>query len=280
MRILVIGAAGLTGAEVCRVLVARGHSLVGLTRRPESSVRIPDGVERVVVDCRETEAVSERLAGIDVVVHVAGILFGEDLARARGIGDMKLIVVSTAGIYSAHRASVDAYRRNEAALRAVSMRLTVVRPTMIYGSGRDRNVHHVIGWARRWGLLPIVGRGDQRIQPIHYADVAAALASFAERPVTGTFDAGGGAALTVHDAAVAIFGALGRPPRLVSVPRVLALGAARGVDAVRGSRWAERIERLTEDRSVDNSALVAVTGLVPRDFATGLRDQMREMRLR
>ena len=66
-----------------------------------------------------------------------------------------------------------------------------------------------------------------------------------------------------------------QPERIIHVPvallRLLALVLDRGT---RG-RWSERVERATEDRSVDNSGLVAATGLHPRDFPTGLADMLR-----
>lgn len=278
MKVLVTGAAGLTGAEVARALLTRGHSVVGVIHREEQRSRVPVGTEIAIADCRDATRMDALIATVDALVHVAGILLGRDIARiGRLRAPSSVVVVSTASIYSAHRASAGLYRANEEALRAARPDLVLVRPTMIYGSVRDRNVHHVIRFAHRYGLLPLFGSGDQRIQPIHYKDVAGALAALVGARAPAPLDAGGGEALTLRASAEAIFAALGLAPRFVPVPRGPTLAAARVLDLLRGSRWAERIERMSEDRSVDNGPLITLTGLSPRDFPTGVRQEVAAM---
>lgn len=65
---------------------------------------------------------------------------------------------------------------------------------------------------------------------------------------------------------------------MVSVPRPAALAFAWAVDRVRGGRWVERIERLSEDRSVDNTAAVRLTGVRPRAFGDGIAEEADAMR--
>ncbi|MGH2499519.1 MAG: NAD-dependent epimerase/dehydratase family protein, partial [Candidatus Limnocylindria bacterium] len=268
--------AGLTGGAVVRDLARRGHDVIGVVRRGEQRGRL-GGMETAVADCADPEAMAALLAGCDGLVHVAGIALGSALASVRGLRRLStVVVVSSAGIYSAHQPSAALYREGEEALRAARPDLVLVRPTMIYGSERDRNVHHVIRFARRYGFLPIVGRGAGRLQPIHYADLAAAIGALVDAEVGEPLDAGGAAPITTRDAARAIFAALGRPARLVAVPAAPAWLLARAVDALRGTRWAERVRRAKEDRSVDNARLVQLTGVRPRDFETGVRDQVRE----
>ena len=268
------GAAGLTGGAVARQLEEAGHEVIGVVRR--DGQRSAAGTT-TVADLRDTRAMRAVLEGADACVHVAGIQLGEVLASA-GARTRRLVVVSSAGIYSRHRASAATYERHEVALRDGAANCVIVRPTMIYGSIRDRNVHHVVALARRYRVLPIVGDGRSLIQPIHYEDLSEALAQLAAGTATGIVNAGGGAAITIRDAALAVFLAIGARPQLVSVPAGPAMTMARLVDAVRGSRWTERLERLAEDRSVDNARLIALTGRVPRDLPTGLRDMVRNER--
>ena len=275
MKILVTGAAGLTGGAVVRCLADAGHEVLAFVRRPTP---IPAASEVIVGDCRDSRALAAAVERAGALVHVAGILLGSDVAAA-GIGDLPSVVaVSSAGVYSWHRSSAQAYLHGERAIAAANPRSTFVRPTMIYGALRDRNVHHVLQFADRFGFLPIFGSGDGLVQPIHYEDLAAAVAGLvgvhAERPV----DAGGGAPLSIREAASSVFAALGRPPRLVGLPIGLAVLAARGVDLATGRRVAERLERLTEDRSADNHTLVTLTGVRLRGFREGVREQVLRMR--
>lgn len=239
---------------------------------------MPPGVTPVVADCDQPEAIGPLAAAADAIVHVAGITAWRGLASAPELDrPAAVLIVSSAGVYSRHRSSAAAYRLGEERLRGRRPDAVIVRPTMIYGSSRDRNVHHVIAAARRYGMLPMIGSGEALIQPIHYRDLSAAICALVGRTSPLAVDAGGGSALTLRAAAEAVFAALGRPVRLVRVPAAAALTAARAIDAVRGSRWAERILRMSEDRSVDTGPLVAMTGVTPRDFPEGVRQQAREM---
>lgn len=278
MRLVVTGAAGLTGAEIVRELVRRGHSVIGVTRRRASVSRMSAlGIEAVAADCADPAALAPHLRRADGLVHVAGILLGSGVAAA-GLGDLgRVVVMSTAGIYSRSRTSVDLYRRNEDALRAAHPGVLFVRPTMIYGSPRDRNVHRVIAWVRRFRALPLPSGGTSLLQPIHYADLARVTAILVDRHATGVVDAGGPSPITVRHAAEAIFAALGLPPILVPVPIGAALPVARLADLLAGGRWAERIERLREDRVVGDRRLRELTGERLRTFEEGVRDEVAEM---
>lgn len=270
MRILVTGAAGLTGGAVAHRLAELGHDVTGVVRRVGQSSA---GGTTVVADVTSTDMMRCLLTATDACVHVAGIQLGERLGAVRA-GAHRLVAVSSAGIYSRHRASAATYGRHELALQTAFENCLIVRPTMIYGSRRDRNVHQVLAFARRYRFLPLVGRGDSLVQPIHYLDLAEALVALVLGDAIGIVDAGGGAPLTVREAAIAVFHALHLPPRLLPIPLAPAVKAAHLIDAIRQSRVSERLERLAEDRSVDNSRLVALSGLVPRELPVGLRDMV------
>lgn len=270
------GAAGMTGSELVARLIARGHEVRAVVRH---AVSIPGAASVAIGDCADGTVVGPLIHDTDVLVHGAGILEGVRMARVPGIGDVKrIVIVSSAGVYSRHRASVSAYREGEAALAGVARSSVIVRPTMIYGSERDRNIHHVIAAAVRWGVLPLFGPGSALVQPIHFADLASALAEITDSATTGTIDAGGGDVLTGRDLLRTVFACLGRPARLIQLPLAPGIWAARVADRILGGRLAERLERLTEDRSVDNGRLLAITGVHPRRFADGVRDEISRLR--
>lgn len=219
------------------------------------------------------------LRDADVLVHAAGISEGVRLAKLASLRHLRrLVVLSSAGVYSAHRASAATYLDAERALSAVHSSALFVRPTMIYGSSRDRNIHHVIEFAKRFGVLPRIGSGSARLQPIHFADLSAAICALSDDGPHGTLDAGGGAPISLLGLLRTVFAALELPARILPVPMLPALAAARAVDHLVGGRWAERVERMAEERTVDIAKLVAYTGLNPRSFEEGVRDEVAQMR--
>jgi nucleoside-diphosphate-sugar epimerase len=275
MTILVTGAGGLTGGEIARRFVAEGNRVIAVSRR-EPAVA---GATSVIGDATDPLVLAPHLENADLVVHVAGILDGERLARMPGLGRVRrLVVVSSAAVYSAHRSSAAAYLAGERALAAVHPAALFVRPTMIYGSSRDRNIHHVIQFAHRFGLLPQIGEGDAKLQPIHFEDLTAATVALAASDRTGTVDAGGGAPIALRALLREVFAALGRPARVIRIPLTPALIAARVIDRSGARRVTERLERMAEERTVDNAALTAATAVRPRAFEQGVRDQVAAMR--
>lgn len=275
MRVAVTGAHGLTAGALVRVLAERGHDVVAVVRRGGP---VPGACEIVTGDAADAGVLARALAGADALVHVAGIHLGERLAAADAVRTVpRLVVVSTAGVYSPHRTSAALYAHNEETLRAARPDATIVRPTMIYGSPRDRNVHRVITFARQWRVLPLPNGGRALIQPIDYADLAAAIASLVPVDAPGVVDAGGPAPISLETAAHTIFRVLGFAPRLVPVPVSVAISAARVVDGAAGSRWSERLERTREDRVVSNARLIELTQADLRPFEVGVREEVAAM---
>lgn len=246
-----------------------------MVRRPEQRLSVAAGADVIVADCFDAERMDDLLGRHDVFVHVAGIRLGEALARLPNLAEPQhVVVVSSAAVNSKHRASASIYRSGERAILGVRPDAVLLRPTMIYGSLRDRNVHHVLAFARRYRFLPLFGDGTALVQPVHFGDVAAAVVALVGVRAAQPLEIGAAAAMTVRSAAETMLAAVGEPPRLIRVPFGPALRLAQVADSLRGSRIGERIERMLEDRIADNAAITAATGIVPRSFAVGVYQQV------
>ena len=77
--------------------------------------------------------------------------------------------------------------------------ITVLRPTLLYGSGRDRSLTPLIALARRWKILPMPSTAKGLRQPVHVEDVAVAILACLDAPaelIAGrAFDLPGGEVL-------------------------------------------------------------------------------------
>ncbi len=86
----------------------------------------------------------------------------------------------------------------ETLLFSTGQAVTVLRPTLIYGTGHDRSLSPLAEFARRrgWMVLPVGGTGLR--QPVHVDDVAEAVLRCLERPQTigHAYDLPGGERLT------------------------------------------------------------------------------------
>jgi len=279
VRVLITGGTGLTGGEIARLLSQWGHS-VRVVSRHNRVIGPRSEIETVAADCRDTEKMAPLVAQTDCLIHVAGVLLGEAIARIPTLrAPTSVILISSAAIYSRHRHSAVAYRAGEDLIAAVRPDVAIVRPTLVYGAARDRgvhdrNMHYVLRFARRYRFLPLTGDGDGLIQPVFYADLARAVAGLVHVGNGGILDVGGGAPVSIREAAAIVFNVLGLPQRVVKLPSRVSIAGAILLDKLRGSRWRERLDRLTEDRVVDNARISALVGITPRGLSEGLRDQV------
>lgn len=96
----------------------------------------------------------------------------------------------------------------------------ILRPTLIYGLGRDKNISEIARFIRRFGFFPVLGKATGLRQPIHAKDVAAACFSAlqATSAANRAYNISGGETLTYREMIARVFAALGRRPRFLSVP--------------------------------------------------------------
>ncbi len=147
---------------------------------------------------------------------------------------------------------------------------TLLRPTLIYGCGMDRNVTIIARFIRRFGFFPLVGNGKGYRQPVHADDVAAACFTVLNRPVTFNrdYNLSGGQTLTFREMVETVFLALDKKPRIVSVPLILAAPLIKLATYTQAYRHInkEMIERVNTDMCFDSSDAKRDFGYSPRKF--------------
>ncbi len=146
----------------------------------------------------------------------------------------------------------------------------ILRPTLIYGYGRDKNVTEILRFVRRWGGFPLLGRADGLRQPVHAEDVAMACVSALTVPAAGNqvYNLSGGETLSYREMVCRIFAAIGKRPRAVTIPRWLfrlAVTTLRRLPRYRN--WTtEMAERMNRDLVFDHGDAARDLGFSPRPF--------------
>lgn len=192
----------------------------------------------------------------------------EYFALLEAQGAQRVVVLSSTSRYSKEHS-------NDAAEQAVSRRFAdaearvqewaehrgiewvILRPTLIYGLGRDKNITEIARFIRRFGFFPLFGKAKGFRQPIHAVDVAAACLSALQAPCAGNhaYNISGGETLTYRDMVVRVFRILGRSPRMlpVSLPAFsAAIALLRHLPRYR--KWSSAMaERMNQDMVFDHS---------------------------
>jgi len=146
----------------------------------------------------------------------------------------------------------------------------ILRPTLIYGGGRDRNVCEIARFIRRFRFFPIVGSARGLRQPVRSSDVATACVCALEAKglKNCSYNISGEEILTYRDMVVRIFQTLGGRPRLVPVPLWLFRLVLTGVRRLpRYREWSvAMVERMSQDLVFDNAAAKRDFGFSPSAF--------------
>ena len=191
MKIFISGGTGFVGGHVCRALLGRGHELRLLVHRREGVAE--SGIELFEGDVTRPGSFVEGLNGCDAVVNLVGIIRE---FPSKGVTFEKLHVQGTeamlevtrkAGIsrylqmsaLGARPAAVSAYHRTkwlaEESVRGSGLEWTIFRPSLIFGP-HDAFINMLAAQLRLAPVMPVIGSGGYRLQPIHADDVARCFA--------------------------------------------------------------------------------------------------------
>lgn len=273
MRIFVTGASGFIGGALCAQLLARGHDVSALVRRPGSE---PPGTRAVAGDLSDGARLSEALAGAerpDCVVHLAAEIASQRSAHkihavnVNGTSRLidaclalagpdpsrgpRFVFASTVVTGDAHGALLDentplpvatpygrSKQQGESLVLRSGLPAVVIRPSHVYGPG-GWYAQELITRLRQPGRFAVIGHGQNLWDVVHVDDVSLALTLAAERAGAGSiYHIVNDTPLTYHDFMTLTARALGvGPPRRIpaALARLVA-GSAAVAAVIRSAR--------------------------------------------
>lgn len=287
MNVFVTGGTGFTGSYTVPLLLQRGFR-VRCLYRPDSDRSVvpqPD-VEWVAGDLSDPDALGAAMQGSEALVNIASLGFGHAdsiLGAARRAGIERAVFVSTTAVFTQLNARSKQIRlAAEEAIRASGLKYTILRPTMIYGSRRDRNMWRLIRFLRYSPLVPVFGDGNRLQQPIYVGDVAQAIVSClcSERTIGRSYNIAGREPLTYNQVLDTIAGLLGKRIWKVHVPSGPVVGLLRLIERLHlpFPIKAEQVLRLNEDKSFSYEEAQRDFGFEPLAFVEGVRIELDDHR--
>jgi uncharacterized protein YbjT (DUF2867 family) len=231
MKVFVTGASGFVGREILRQLHAAEHS-VRILARDRRSLRVhkAEAGHRVEIhpgNVLHAPSLDGAMAGCDAVVHLIGIIseVGEStfenvhrrgtenmVAGARNAGVKRFLHMSALGTRAN---AVSRYHQSkwaaEEIVRRSGLDFTIFRPSIIYGP-EDQFVNLFARMSRFSPVLPVMGSGRGRFQPVPVADVATCFIRALTEPksIGQTFDLCGAEIFTLAEVLGQILSVTGR----------------------------------------------------------------------
>lgn len=295
MKVFVSGGTGFVGEHVCRALRESGHEVRLLVHRSKAGVK-ESGITYAEGDIARLESFAVEVSGCDAVINLVGIIRE---FPSRGATFESLHVQATANMLEAARRAgvtrylqmsalgtrpdaVSAYHqtkwRAEEMVRESSLEWTIFRPSLIFGP-RDAFINMLAAQLRLAPLMPVIGSGRYRLQPIHADDVARCFVRALEMPETigQTYELCGNDRLSYEDLLDMIAVTLGRPKPII--PH-LPLGLMKLVVPVLQNVpqfpiTMDQLQMLLEE-SICDGAWQQVFGFEPRGLQDGIAEYLRK----
>jgi NADH dehydrogenase len=239
MLITIYGGSGFLGRHLVRALAKRGYRIRNAVRRPDLAGHLqPLGrvgqIHSVQANLRDQASVERAALGADVLINLVGILFergkqhfgavhaqgAERVAQAARMHGVPLVHVSAIG---ADANSTSAYARTKAdgetrVLAAVPS-AAIMRPSVMFGP-EDNFLNLFASLAQMSPVLPLIGGGNTKFQPVFVGDVAQAIAKAVDgkaRPGS-VYELGGPEVLTFKEILEYLLKVIGRKRLLLPLP--------------------------------------------------------------
>ncbi len=271
----VFGLSGQLGQAFTQSLHDGDPIVIGISRAPQAPMSGVDWRRGSLDDFADPSAVPSAIVSLGPLDAFARWFDRSPLAPAR------IVAVGSTSVHGkkaspdpGERALAATLRDAEQTLAATAeargTALTLLRPTLIYGNGRDRNLSRLVSLARRWRVLPLPSGAVGLRQPVHVEDVASAVlgALRARAPRPGFFDLPGGETLPFDEMVRRSLAAGAPGARLLRLPGPLfraGVGLARGMGLLEAA-GAGVLARLDQDLVYDGQPARTALGHYPRGF--------------
>jgi uncharacterized protein YbjT (DUF2867 family) len=216
--ILVTGGTGFVGRHIVRRLRNEGRPVRVVARKPERAADMENwGAELVQGDVTDLPSLRRAVDGVDAVIHLVAIRQGKPeefdrimtdgtrglVAAAGEAGIRRFVLMSALGTTEETKDLVPYYGAKwamEQIVQGSGLEYVIFRPSFVFADDGG-----ILATFRKLAkvapITPIMGAGEQRIQPIWADDLAAYFAAGVDKPegANRTFELGGPDAVTWNE---------------------------------------------------------------------------------
>ena len=293
---VVFGGSGFVGRHVVQLLAKDGWRIKVATRRPDLAEFLkPLGtvgqIQPVQANIRYPKSVKSVVEGSDAVINLVGILSEGrkqtfSAIQANGVRTIaetskhadvtKLIQISAIG---ADENSSSVYAQTKAAGEKAAFEYYpdafVLRPSIIYGP-EDNFFNQFAGMMQISFMLPLIGNGVTKFQPVYVGDVAEAVVSCLNDKVrSGTvLELGGNKVLSFRECLELLLEITNRKRLLVPIPFEIAKWLGKLLQILPKAPLTEdqvellRTDNVVSQNAIDHGRTLEGIGIIPKTLAT------------
>lgn len=285
--ILVTGATSQVGLVLIPKIKKAGYRVRCLVRKTSNIDEIKAlGVELVYGDVESYSSLIPALDQVQHVIHIAGIWRASGLIQAceeQGLVGKVIFIGSTSrykkldSIDLREKQLAEQMSAAEEQIQKSSLNYIILRPTMLYGIDRDKNVLQIIKFMKRFRLYPLIGSGNALKHPVYVEDVAEAILGCLNRDISRKEYVIAGKEPVKHKQMLkSIRKNLPFRVFILRVPVLAGYTAVFFLKLIRPKTYINyaMIKRVNEDMKYDIGSAIRDIGYSPVDFETGVRKQI------
>jgi nucleoside-diphosphate-sugar epimerase len=223
------------------------------------------------------------MVGVKTLLNIVGIKLSKRIVRAgTEVGVNWFVCVHTTGRYSKFESKSARYIEIEDTLLKEFSNLTILRPTMIYGSSRDKNMHKLVRYIHKHKFIPVFGNGKNLMSPVHAQDLGNAYYDVLQNRDTtfgNQYNLSGKYDITYISILEETASALSKKVFFIHLPIWFCLVAVYLINLVFRSRFPilfEQVLRMKEDKVFSWDDAYSDFGFSPMSFKDGIRIEVDE----
>ncbi len=277
--ILLTGATGFLGGYVLEELVKRGYEVTCFVRKTSNLEKIKQfNVPYIFGELDDFKSICKALKDKEALINIASLGFGHAPNIINACQEMNIkraIFISTTGIFTKLNPDSKGIRLEaERLIKESDLDYTIIRPTMIYGTPKDRNMWRLVKYLNRLPVLPILGNGKYLQQPVYVKDLAWAVVSAYETNLTikKAYNISGLEALTYNEVVDITGKELGKKVLKIHVPMKISYGLLKLYEKIssKPKLKAEQVLRLNENKDFSHEEAARDFGYKPMSFKEGI----------
>ncbi len=283
----ITGVTGHTGTWLLKRLIAENYQgPIKCVVRKNSDTTLIDqsdlNIEKVYGDLDDENFLLESMKNVKTIIHISWIMHSPKVVEAAIANNVNwAILVHTTGRFSKYKNASEEYIKIEEGLLNLKdkINLTVLRPTMIYGSSADRNMIKLIDFLYRFKFFPLFGNGENLMQPVHARDLGNAYYDvLVNRSVTinENYNLSGKTPITYKTLIQTVSTKLRKKTIIISLPLNFSIFTAKIYNKFTSKALIseEQVLRMQEDKAFPFVKAKKDFGYNPIDFEEGISEEI------